>query len=628
MLTKPISNGKKDIQSLKRVLGMVWKYYPHFIFISVTGILISAYATVNGTAFIQRLVDFYIMPLLGQENPDYIPLLKALQKVAMIYFMGVLGSYFSARVMVNVGQGSMQRLRKELFTHMERLPIPYFDTHAHGDIMSVYTNDIATLREAIGSSLPQFLNSIVSVFSIAFTMWILNAPLTILALFMVGVMLFVSKEVAGKSGKFFMQQQQSLGKLNGYAEEMMSGQKVVKVFCHEQKAVEDFIKYNEELRKNSYQANRFANILMPIIMQIGNLNYVICAIVGGIIAVNGMFGITIGTIVAFLTLLRGFNHPFAQISQQLNNIVRAAAGASRVYEIMDTEIEQDQGYITLVYADIVDGKVIESKERTGKWAWKHIHKEDKSITYTLLEGDIVLEGVDFGYTSEKKVLHNIHLYAHKGQKVAFVGSTGAGKTTITNLLNRFYDIQAGKIRYDGINITKIRKSDLRKSLGIVLQDTHLFTGSIMENIRYGRADATDQECVEAAELANASGFIELLPQGYDTIIQGDGGKLSQGQKQLLAIARAAVADPPVLILDEATSSIDTRTEQLVQKGMDALMKGRTSFVIAHRLSTVKNADCIMVLEQGHIIERGSHQELLEQKGKYYHLYMGIDTIKG
>lgn len=609
--------------STGRLLRMVWKDYKMAIFFVISGILGTALATVKGTLFLQTLIDDYIIPLTKANEPDFGPLANALFQIAAIYFAGILCSFMYNRIMVNVGQGTMRNIRKQLFDHMESLPIRYFDTHAHGDIMSVYTNDTDTLRQFISLSLPQLVNSIVTIASIFFAMITLNIPLTIVTIAMVGVMLFVAQKAAILCSKYFIKQQMNLGKVNGYIEEMMSGQKVVKVFCHEKNSLSDFRKINEELRDSMQKANTYGNILMPVIMQIGNVSYVICALVGAGLALNGYQGLTIGMLVAFLTLNKSFNQPFGQISQQLNSVIMAMAGIERIFSLLDEETETDNGYVTLVNAKRDSlGQLSESEERTGIWAWKHYHKADDTVTYTELKGDIVMDEVDFGYTDEKMVLQDIKLYAKEGQKIAFVGSTGAGKTTITNLINRFYNIQDGKIRYDGININKIKKEDLRRSLGVVLQDTHLFTGTIMDNIRYGNLGATDDACIRAAKLSNADGFIRMLPEGYQTQITGDGGSLSQGQRQLLAIARAAVADPPVLILDEATSSIDTRTEELVQSGMDQLMKGRTTFVIAHRLSTVRNADCIMVLEQGRIIEQGTHEQLIEEQGRYYQLYTG------
>ncbi len=613
---------------MKRLIRNILKNYtPHCILVVIC-IVVAAYANVQGTMFIQSLIDDYITPLTGTANPDFGPLGAAILKVAAVYLAGVVCSWGFNRIMVNVSQGTMRNLRKALFDHMESLPIKYFDTHSHGDVMSIYTNDTDTLRQLIGQSLPQLLNSGISIVSVFISMIILDVPLTLLSLLMVAVMLIVTKKIAGMSRTYFRTQQKNLGLVNGYIEEMMEGQKVVKVFCHEEENLMGFRKLNEELRNSADNANKFANILMPAIAQLGNVSYVICALVGAVLAINGYAGITIGVLVSFLTLNKSFNQPIGQVSQQLNSVIMAAAGAERIFALLDEEPEVDEGYVTLVNARKNEkGELVECKDRTGLWAWKHPH-HDGTTTYVELTGDVVFDDVDFGYNDEKIVLHNIKLYATPGQKIAFVGSTGAGKTTITNLINRFYDIQDGKIRYDGININKIKKADLRRSLGIVLQDTHLFTGTVMDNIRYGRLHATDEECIRAAKLANADTFIEHLPNGYQTMLTGDGANLSQGQRQLLAIARAAVADPPVLILDEATSSIDTRTEALVQKGMDSLMEGRTTFIIAHRLSTVKNSDCIMVLEQGRIIERGSHDELIAQQGKYYQLYTGNAIAKG
>lgn len=609
--------------TLKRLLGIIFSDYKWQCIVVVLCILGTTLATVRGTWFMQSLIDDYITPLMQSDNPDFMPLGKALAEIAAIYLFGTICAWAYNRLMVNVSQGTMLKLRKSMFSHMESLPIKYFDTHSHGDIMSVYTNDTDTLRQLIGQSLPQCISSILTIVSVFACMVAISIPLTVVTIIMVVIMSNVAKNIAGKSGTYFVKQQKSLGRLNGYIEEMMEGQKVVKVFCHEQESIKDFRILNEELRNSADNANKFANILMPAIGNLGNISYVLCAIVGGILAINGWIGLSIGSLVSFLTYNKSFNNPISQVSQQLNNVVMAMAGAERVFKILDEKPEGDEGYVTLVNAvKTPDGTLVESKNRTGIWAWKHIHKADGSVTYTELKGDIVFDDVDFGYSDDKIVLHNIDLFATPGQKIAFVGSTGAGKTTITNLINRFYDIQDGKIRYDGININKIKKADLRRSLGIVLQDTQLFTGTVMENIRFGKLDASDEECIAAAKLANADGFIRRLPEGYNTMLTGNGSNLSQGQRQLLAIARAAVADPPVLILDEATSSIDTRTETLVQTGMDKLMKGRTTFVIAHRLSTVQNSDCIMVLEHGRIIERGNHDELIEAKGKYYQLYTG------
>ena len=575
----------------------------------------------------QQLIDNYIVPMMSQSSPDFGPLIKALMKLAMFYVAGILMTYAYNRIMVNVSQGTMKKIRIDLFTHMESLPIKYFDTHAHGDIMSIYTNDTDTLRQMIGQSMPQLVNSAVTIVSVFISMIILNIPLTILTVLMVGLMMFTTGKVASKAGAYFGKQQKSIGELNGFIEEMMEGQKVVKVFCHENESIERFNQLNEELFDSANNANGFANILMPINNNLGNLGYVVCAIFGSILAIGKVGSFTLGGLASFLQLNKSFTQPISQVSQQLNAVVMALAGAERVFNLMDEKPEVDDGCVTLVNAkEDKNGNIEECEEHTGVWAWKYPRK-DGSITLTKLQGNVVFNDVDFGYNEEKTILHHIKLYAEPGQKIAFVGATGAGKTTITNLINRFYDIQDGKIRYDGININKIKKADLRRSLGIVLQDTHLFTGTVADNIRYGKLDATDEEVIKAAKLANAHGFISRLPQGYDTVLTGDGGSLSQGQRQLLAIARAAIADPPVLILDEATSSIDTRTEHLVQDGMDSLMLGRTTFVIAHRLSTVRNSDAIMVLELGRIIERGNHNSLIAKGGKYYQLYTGAFELE-
>ena len=614
---------KNPGKTLMRLLSYVWNYYKvECVFVAI-GIAVSSLAAVAGNLFIKNLIDDYIMPFLSENNPSFAPLVRALLVMAGIYYIGTFATFLYARLMVNVTQGTLKRIRDDMFTHMERLPIKYFDTHAHGDIMSCYTNDTDTLRQMISQSIPQMLSSVITIVSTFISMLVLSIPLTLLIIVMIAVMVGAVRKIGSQSGKYFIRQQKDLGVLNGYIEEMMEGQKVVKVFCHEEETKKKFYELNDGLFDSAKNANIYANILMPVMANLGNINYVITLAVGSILAINGVGGLTLGALASFLQLTRSFNMPITQVSQQFNSIIMALAGAERVFDLLDEPVEEDHGYVTLVNAvEEPDGTLKESPVRTGIWAWKHPHQADGTITYEKLQGDVVFNGVDFGYTDDKIVLHDVKMYAKPGQKVAFVGATGAGKTTITNLINRFYDIQDGKIRYDGININKIKKPDLRRSLGMVLQDTHLFTGTVADNIRYGKLDATDEEVIAAAKLANAHYFITKLPRGYDTILSGDGSELSQGERQLLAIARAAIADPPVLILDEATSSIDTRTETIVQSGMDKLMKGRTVFVIAHRLSTIKNSDVIMVLDQGRIIERGDHESLLAEKGRYYQLYTG------
>lgn len=618
----PQSNEKNAGKLLSRLMGILMKQFGVQIILVAVCIIVNVLANVQGTMFMQTLIDDFVEPLLKAATPDFQPLLKELLRVAVFYAVGIIAAYAYNRIMVNVTQGMLKYFRDEMFRKMERLPIRYFDTHAHGDIMSIYTNDTDTLRQMISQSMPQLFSSAITVISTTVCMLILNIPLTVLTFVMVGIMLILTRKIGGLSAKYFIAQQKDIGSLNGYIEEMMEGQKVVKVFCHEEENMERFNQLNDQLFDSAYKANKFSNILAPVNAQIGNISYVICAITGGILAIGNIGGFSLGGLASFLTLNKSFNMPINQISMQINAIVMALAGAERIFRLLDEEPELDEGYVTLVNAKRENEQLVPCKERTGLWAWEHKHQNGDATTYVELQGDVVFDDVDFGYNDEKIVLHNVKLFAQPGQKIAFVGSTGAGKTTITNLINRFYDIQDGKIRYDGININKIKKADLRRSLGIVLQDTHLFTMTVRENIRYGRLDATDEEVIAAAKLANADGFIRRLPKGYDTVLTGDGANLSQGQRQLLAIARAAIADPPVLILDEATSSIDTWTERLVQDGMDKLMAGRTTFVIAHRLSTVRNSDCIMVLEQGRIIERGTHDELIKEQGRYYQLYTG------
>ncbi len=625
--------GKINFKTIKRLLSYMGNFKLHLILVFVC-IIISTVANVSSSLFLQTLIDDYISPLLLEANPVFTGLLKAIAAMACLYLTGIISALIYNRTMAVIAQGTLKNVRDKMFSHMQTLPIKYFDTHTHGDIMSHYTNDTDTLRQMISQSIPQLLSSVISIVSVLIAMISLSIPLTVLVLVFVVIMMRFAGTIAGKSGKYFVRQQRSLGELNGYIEEMINGQKVVKVFCYEDRAKDKFDEKNQALCQSATLANSYANILMPFMNNMGHVLYVLLAVVGGVLAIigspnltiTGVSALSLGAIASFLQLSKSFVMPLSQVSQQMSSIVMALAGAERIFNLMDQDSEADDGYVTLVNAEFKDGVLKESVKRTGRWAWRHPHS-DGTVTYTKLKGNVVFGDVDFGYNPDKIVLHNISMYAEPGQKLAFVGATGAGKTTITNLINRFYDIADGKIRYDGININKIKKADLRRSLGVVLQDVNLFTGTVMDNIRYGKLDATDEECIEAAKLANADGFIRMLPHGYNTIISGDGSGLSQGQRQLISIARAAVADPPVMILDEATSSIDTRTEAIVQKGMDSLMQGRTVFVIAHRLSTIKNSDVIMVLENGYIIERGSHEKLIEQKGKYYQLYTGAFELE-
>lgn len=613
---------KDQVKTLKRLFNFVLTRHRNSCIVVLLLIIVSTIANVSGSIFIKSLIDDYITPYINSANPNFAPLLNAIIRMIAIYAIGVLATYGFNRILINVSQGSLKEIRDSMFEHMEKLPIRYFDTHNHGDIMSIYTNDADTLRQMISQSVPQVIVSGITILSVFVSMIIISVPLTCISVFMVIVMLFVSKHVTSRSGKYFYQQQINLGKVNGFIEEMMEGQKVVKVFTHEEEAKKDFDKVNEELFESAYEANKYANILMPLIGNLGYVSYVLVALIGGVLAINGYTNLTIGALASFLQLNRSFNNPIGQISQQVNMVLMALAGASRIFALLDEEVEKDEGHVTLVNAkENEDGTLSPVDYRTGVWAWEH-RRPDGLIEYVRLVGDVRFHDVTFGYNENKTILYDMNLFAKPGEKLAFVGATGAGKTTITNLINRFYDIQKGSITYDGIDIKLIKKADLRRSLGIVLQDTHLFTGTIMDNIRYGKLDATDEECIAAAKLANAHEFIMHLEHGYQTVLSGDGSSLSQGQCQLLAIARAAVANPPVLILDEATSSIDTRTESIVQSGMDKLMEGRTVFVIAHRLSTIKNSDAIMVLDQGRIIERGDHDKLIGQKGTYYQLYTG------